>query len=229
MKTNITITTLGFIAILFSCSELVHTQISSPELFIESTELTANGRDQILIRAEVSNQLSTTQRLTFSTTNGNLIALPVNSSSQGDARTIQSNPGATSVDAILRASLSPDEEVIISASVGSLTAMKSVRFIRSCPDEVKVDLNKTSILLNETMEFDLLFLRNDGKPVSTGTRIDCKVEPADAAEFNSIVYSDSLGKARLRLTAVADTTILLSFSDLSGCKLVIPDKTLTIK
>ncbi|MBA4053133.1 MAG: hypothetical protein C0490_00320 [Marivirga sp.] len=215
--------------LLFSCSELLHTQISPPKLIVERTEMLANGSDQTLLTAEVNNQLSTRQRLRFSTTNGKLIVIPQSSASVGNDSSILVNPGITQISAVLRTSLTPDDNVYLSATVGSFTTTNTISFKRSCPDEIIVEPNQDSYIVNESIPLELVFLRDDSKKVSVGTRIDCSIDSPDSVEFNAILYSDELGKAKLSVKSFKTGTLKLKFVDRSGCNTAIKEKTLRIK
>jgi len=211
-----------------SCSELVHTQSKPPQLTVDKTEVAANDSDQIMLTATVHNQLSTQQTLRFFTTNGKLLKLPLSTSSEGNLNSVEVNPGVKEIKAVLRASLSPDENVIVSSSVGALVSSITVKFNRLCPDEVKVELNKTEINVNETIDFELLFLRADAKKVSQNTRVDIVANPVNTVEINSIVYSDSSGKATVKLKAIKQGSVTINFTALSGCGVPISPKSITI-
>lgn len=204
---------------LTSCSELVHTQLTAPLVTVERDTLSANGTDYILLTATIENQLSTRQSLRFSTTNGELIVLPVSTASKESDSSILINPGTTEIQAILKASLVPDDHVILSASVGALTSMHIIRFRRSCPDEVKTDGLKGRLTRNETTDFNLIFLRDDGRKVSVGTRVDSSVDQDNALEMSATFFSDNAGKAPASIKALDSGQFTVTFTDRSGCGL----------
>ena len=224
------IPTLTFILLMFSsCSELVHTQLKAPRLVVERDTLSADGTDNIILTATVENQLSTRQRLRFSTTNGELVMLPISTASRESDSSILVNPGVSDIRAILKASKVPDDHVILSASVGELASMQIVEFKRSCPDEIKVELLKSNLTVNETTDFNLVFLRNDARNISMNTRIDCAANENDVFEMSSTFYSDNSGKASGSIKGLVAGDFTITFSDRSGCGLADIVRTISIE
>lgn len=207
----------------FSCSELVHTQTSAPTLKLEREEMFANGSDQMLITAKVENQLSTRQRLKFSTTAGTLLILPQSAVSKEADSSVLINPGTTEMNVILKSSLEPVDKVFVSASIGSFTSSKIVKFSRSCPDEIKMNTSARTILLNENLDVELLLLRGDRLKVSSGLRLDCRAEPGDVVQVNAVHFSNDDGKCIIPIRALKPGDFVLLLTDLSGCNTPVED------
>jgi hypothetical protein len=228
MKNIIVQLFLAAFAVLISCNELVHTQINAPTISIDQSVIEANGKDFIIVTATINRHLSTQQKIKITTTNGLLFSQPISNGSEGNADSVLVFANRETAVAYLQASLVPDSTVIISASIGNLVNTEQAQFAVSCPTEILVSEFNSSINVNETVEIELEFLRDDGKKVSTNQRIDCSATPADVVEVTRVAYSDNEGKAKIVLKALKTGTVTLNFTDRSTCAEVIDSKVITI-
>lgn len=146
---------LSSFVVLTSCNELFHTQINAPAISIDESVIEANGKDFIVITATIDRHLSTQQKIKFTTTNGLLFSQPISNGSEGNADSVLVFANRETAVAYLQASLVPDANVIISASIGNLVNTEQAQFAVSCPTEILVSEFNSIISINEMVEIEL--------------------------------------------------------------------------
>jgi hypothetical protein len=189
-------------AIVFvACSELVHTQVEGPELIVDNNTLLADGQSRTVFRLHFRDQLSVQQQVYVTTTNGKLYSGPLSFSSTGMTDTIILNPGARDAMFYLESTNIPDDQVLVTATVNGMQRSQVIDFARSCPDEVKIELDKDSIELNASDSIHVKFtlLRDDGKNVSSLTRIDATI--SEQGRVAHTLYADDAGIAHAYIKA----------------------------
>jgi hypothetical protein len=219
---------ISSVVVLVSCDELVHTQQQAPRIILSAPSAAANGSDFIEIKAELDRPLSTQQKIKFTTTNGLLFPQPIFNGSSGNKDSILVKANEKTAIAYLKASQVPDQNVIVSASIGTLVGTGQVQFTISCPTQILVSQFNSTINNNETIEIELELLRDDAKKISTNQRIDCSATPTDAVEITPVIYSNAEGKAKLTLKALKTGTVTLNFTDRTTCAKTILPKTIII-
>lgn len=187
------IVTLTVVLAIVSCSELVHTQVEAPALIVDNKSLMADGSSRQAFKVQFKEQLSVHQPLYITTTNGKLYRGPISTSSSGAIDTVMLKPGSTEAMFYLESSLVPDENVIVSASVNQLVRTEKIEFVRSCPDEVKVAVDKSTIDISagDSIKVELTLLRDDARKLSQLTRVDAVI--TEHGEMSHTLYADDKG------------------------------------
>ena len=210
--------------------ELQTTQQELPVVQFDETSVSANGSSKVSIKVVTKNPVSGQMSLSISTTNGKLFTFPLTGSGASSLTLV---PNSTSVSFLLKSSLIPDDNVIISTKVGNLVQTSKLQFQRSCPDEIQPYLDRTDLSIenDDVGNLTLIFLRNDEKKVSSGTRVDLSISDS----FSSItqtVFSDSLGTAiaQIKPLEAGVSTIKMKVVNI-GCdaSITAPDLKINIK
>ncbi|MGC4023339.1 MAG: hypothetical protein QM734_16035 [Cyclobacteriaceae bacterium] len=204
--------------LLSGCYDLNHTQNDPPELVIDSVSLLANGQSTTLITAKTKNNFGATQPLIFTVSRGLLFLVPLGSSSTG-ASQVTLNPTTNDAKIFLQASTTPDDHVIVSASINGMTSSKTISFKRSCPNNINLRLDKDTLSIGnkDVGQLSFTFLRNDGTAISQNTRVDLTIADPTVASLPLTIFTDSSGTATAAITPLTKGTTTFTTSVL-GCK-----------
>lgn len=175
---------------LIGCDELVTTQNGDFNVSFENgqSEMMADGHSYVKIRMKFDRKLAKNEKVTVTTTNGHFVELPANDYSTGSSK-VEVYPDSKDYAIVLVAGYLPDEDVIIGVMVAKSYKEKSVKFMRVCPTELAMDLDKSTISISSAEKVaGSVDLFNASTSVSHDTRIDLKVFPDSIASVTPRLY-----------------------------------------
>lgn len=153
----------------------------------------ADGVTAVGISARIPSYSTRVSAITFTTDGGTFVG----SAAQSVTVPVDASGNAT---VSLRAPRDPGT-AIVRALAGRTTLVDSVRFIRTLPDTVLVDLGKFSVLTNEVVTVSAVLRRRTGLPPTRGTVVSFaawKSNGAVVGVFGAPTLSDSGGVATVR-------------------------------